>query len=92
MNNNQARHSTAAQEREEEEVFQSLYHLMGGGFVVLRDGRVSGFAQPEPAFMQRRYEHARALRELQRESRMKEALEGESRGFVERIRVALGMA
>ena len=71
---------------------QHLSTLAGGRFVVLRDGRVSGLGQPEPAFMQRRYEQAEALRELKRESRIKRALAGESEGFVERIRVALGIA
>ena len=73
-------------------MFQSMSLPMGGRFVVLRDGRVAGYHQPEPEFIQRRYEQAQALREMQRESRMREALAGESQGFVERIRVALGIA
>jgi hypothetical protein len=65
---------------------------MGGRFVVLRDGRIAGFGQPEPRFIQRRYEHAEALREMRRESRKVKAPVSEPRGFVERIRVALGIA
>lgn len=73
-------------------MFQSLYHLVGGRVVVLRDGTVSGFSQPEPRYMLRRYEHAEALREIQREARIRQVLSNESQGFVERIRVALGIA
>lgn len=73
-------------------MFQPMYHSPGGRFVVHRDGRVSGFGQPEPEFLQRRYAHAQALRELNRESRVRESLQDESRSFVERIRVALGIA
>ena len=73
-------------------MFQSLYHLSGGRIVVLRDGRIAASSQPEPEYMQRRYEHAQALRELKRERRIREALGDESRGFVDRIRVALGIA
>jgi hypothetical protein len=76
----------------ETEMFQSVSQVMGGRFVVLRDGRVSGYMQPEPEFMRRRYEQAQALRELQRESRVKAEVSGESQGFVERIRIALGIA
>ena len=71
---------------------QSLSSLMGGRFVVLRDGRVSGFGQPEPQFMQRRYEQAQALREMRRESSVPARPAPEVRGFVERIRGALGIA
>jgi hypothetical protein len=73
-------------------MYQSAYHSPGGRFVVLRDGQVSGFGQPEPKFIQRRYEHAQALREIRRDERIREVLSEESRGFVERIRTALGIA
>jgi hypothetical protein len=83
----------AAEPAEKEiEVFQSLSHLFTGRVVVLRDGRVAGFHQPEPQHLLRKYEHAQALREIKRESRVKAALEAESAGFVERIRTALGIA
>jgi hypothetical protein len=84
--------ATAHPEKEEPEVFQSLYQQCQGRFVVLRDGRISGFGQPEPEFLRRRYEHAQALREIKRETRIKQALADESTGFVERIRTALGIA
>ena len=73
-------------------MFQSMYQLFHGRFVVLSDGRVSAFGQPEPEFMQRRFEHAEALRQFKREARVKQALAEESSGFVERIRSALGIA
>ena len=73
-------------------MYQSVTTPFGGRFVVLRDGRISGFGQPEPQFIQRRYEQGEALREMRRESRVREVLTGESRGFVERIRIALGIA
>ena len=73
-------------------MYQPLSTIVGGRFVVLRDGRISGLGQPEPAFLQRRYEHAQALKEIGRESRIKAVLDGESQGFVERIRLALGIA
>jgi len=78
--------------KEDPEMFQSLYHVVAGRFVVLRDGSISGFSQPEPRFLQRRYEQAEALRQMRRESRIQEALASESAGFVERIRGALGIA
>ena len=73
-------------------MYQSFSVPFGGRFVVLRDGNVAGFGQPEPKFIQRRYEHAQALREIQRESRVRAVLAGDSEGFVERIRIALGIA
>jgi|GEM_PF-6615560 len=72
-------------------MFQSLYHVAGGRFVVLRDGRVSGFSQPEPPFLQRRYEHAQALRELRSAGREAAAGQHEARGLVARIRFVLGL-
>jgi hypothetical protein len=84
--------SSPKQGKEETEVFQPLSHVLGGHVVVLRDGRISGFSQPEPPHLQRRYEQARALREIQREARIREVLADESRGFVERIRTVLGLA
>ncbi len=73
-------------------MFQPLSHVLGGRVVVLRDGTVSGFSQPEPRHLQRKYEHAQALREIRRETRIREVLADESQGFVERIRTALGLA
>ena len=73
-------------------MYQSLSVPLGGRFVVLRDGNVAGFGQPEPKFIQRRYEHVQALREIQRENRVRAVLANESEGFVERIRIALGIA
>lgn len=73
-------------------MFQSFSQIVNGRFVVLRDGRVSGFGQPEPEFLRRRFEHAQALREIKRESRIRKVLNDESQGFVERIRTALGIA
>ena len=78
--------------KEELEVFQPLTHILGGRVVVLRDGTVSGFSQPEPPSLLRKYEHAQALREIRRETRIREVLADESQGFVERIRTALGLA
>jgi hypothetical protein len=86
------RNSSSEQRKEASEVFQPLTHIIGGRVVVLRDGRVSGFSQPEPPHLQRRYEHARALREIRREARIREVLADESRGFADRIRTALGLA
>lgn len=80
------------QRKEDPEVFQSLYHVFHGRFVTLNDGRVSGFSQPEPEFMRRRYEHAQALREIKREARIRELVENDSRSVVERIRTAFGIA
>ena len=78
--------------KEDVQVFQSHYHVLGGRVVVLRDGRISGFGQPEPEHLQRRYEHGQALREIKRETRIRELLNDESKGFVERIRTSLGIA
>ena len=41
-------------------MFQPLTPILGGRVVVLRDGTVSGFSQPEPRHLQRKYEHAQA--------------------------------
>ena len=73
-------------------MFQPLTTILGGRLVVLRDGRIAGFSQPEPASLLRKYEQAQALREIQREARIREVLADESQGFVERIRTALGLA
>ena len=85
-------HSAGQERKEELEVFQPPTHILGGRVVVLRDGTVSGFSQPEPRHLQHRYEHAQALREIRRETRIREVLADESQGFVERIRTALGLA
>jgi len=77
---------------QENQMYQSFSVPYGGRFVVLRDGNVAGYGQPEPKFILRRYEHAQALREIQRENRVRAVLANESESFVERIRIALGIA
>lgn len=73
-------------------MLQTLIHLSGGRLFVTADGRLAPSAQPEPEFLRRRYEHAQALREAQKAERLERTLAAESRGFVERLRVALGLA
>ena len=73
-------------------MLQSLYNVLSGQYQVLRDGRVVANGQPESKSLLRRYEHAQALREIKRESRIREVLDSESQGFVERIRIRLGIA
>ena len=72
-------------------MFQSQYFVQYGPVQVLRDGRLSGFGQPEPEFVRRRYEQAEELRRLDRETRIRRLLSNESQGFVERIRGRLGL-
>lgn len=73
-------------------MLQAVIHALDGQVVSTHDGRLIAAGQPEPEFLRRRYEHAQALRELQREDRIRRVLADESEGFVERIRVALGLA
>lgn len=74
------------------EMLQALIHALDGRVITTHDGRLIASGQPEPEFLRRRYEHAQALREIRREQRIQRALADESQGFVERIRVALGIA
>ncbi len=71
---------------------QALIHTLQGTLITTNDGRLIAAGQPEPEFLRRRYTHAQALREIRREDRIRRALADESQGFVERIRVALGIA
>ena len=73
-------------------MLQALIHALDGRVISTHDGRLIASGQPEPEFLRRRYEHAQALREVQREERIRRVLADESTGFVERIRLALGIA
>lgn len=73
-------------------MFQGTCQLMNGRVHSTRDGRPVALGQPEPEFLRRRFEHAQALKEIKREERIRAALADESQGFVERIRLALGLA
>jgi len=72
-------------------MYSTVFHN-GSRLLVTHDGRLLGLDQPEPEFMRRRYEQATVLRDIRREERVRQARAEESRGFVERIRVALGIA
>lgn len=82
----------APQRKEDPEMQQALIHTLQGTLITTNDGRLIAAGQPEPEFLRRRYAHAQALREIRREDRIRRALADESQGFVERIRVALGIA
>ncbi len=73
-------------------MLQTHFHAPRKGLTSTYDGRLIPFGQPEPEFLRRRYEHAQALREIEREDRIRAILASESQGFVERIRTALGIA
>ncbi|HNM77592.1 MAG TPA: hypothetical protein PKI89_04460 [Tepidiformaceae bacterium] len=73
-------------------MLQTLIHLSGGRLFITSDGRIAPAAQPEPEFLRRRYEHAQALREARSAERLERTLSRESQGFVERLRIALGLA
>lgn len=80
-------------EEETPQMYQAVLQLLAGTAIsTTRDGRPVATGQPEPEFLRRRYEHAQALREIEREAKVRVALEKESRGFVERIRTRLGIA
>jgi hypothetical protein len=72
-------------------MYSTLFHN-GSRLLMTHDGRLLGLDQPEPEFMLRRYAHATALRDMRRDDRLRQARAEEPRGFVERIRVALGIA
>jgi hypothetical protein len=84
----------AGQQKENTEVFQTFSTILNGRVIVTRDGRPVGFGQPEPEFIQRRYQHLQALREDKARAKggIREVLADESQGFVERIRTRLGIA
>lgn len=73
-------------------MLQAIIDVLDGRVISTHDGRLIAAGQPEPEFLRRRYEHAQALRELRRDDRIRRVLAHESDGFVERIRVALGLA
>ncbi len=73
-------------------MFQSISTILNGSIVVTRDGSTVGFGQPEPEYMQRRYQHLQALKQFNARERIRGVLADESQGFVERIRTALGIA
>ena len=73
-------------------MLQAIIHALDGRVISTHDGRLVAAGQPEPEFLRRRYEHAQALREIRREDRIRRVLADESEGFVERIRIALGLA
>ncbi|MBK7723701.1 MAG: hypothetical protein IPI33_00145 [Dehalococcoidia bacterium] len=73
-------------------MFQTVYYSFHGQFQVLRDGRIAGSGQPEPEFLRRRYEQAQVLREINRETRIRELIANDSQRFVDRVRAALGIA
>ncbi len=73
-------------------MLQTLFYALDGRIISTYDGRLIATGQPEPAFLRRRYEQAQALREMRREDRLQARLAEDSRGFVERIRTALGLA
>ena len=73
-------------------MYQGTFQLLTGSIHTTRDGRPTAFGQPEPEFLRRRYEHAQALRQIERDERIRAVLADESRGFVERIRTRLGIA
>jgi hypothetical protein len=66
--------------------------MLGGGVVNTYDGRLIAIGQPEPEFIRRRYEQATALRDIKRQDQADELASRRSQGFVERIRLALGIA
>ncbi|MEO8538799.1 MAG: hypothetical protein ABI577_03595 [bacterium] len=73
-------------------MLQTLFCALNGRVISTHDGRLVSFGEPEPEFLRRRYEHAQALREIERDNRIQRVLADESQGFVERIRTALGLA
>jgi len=81
-----------AEGQKEEEMYQLMSHVLSGNTRMARDGRVIPAGVPEPEFLRRRYEHAQALRQLQRDARIRQVLNDESTGFVSRLRNALGIA
>lgn len=73
-------------------MFQAASTILNGSVIVTRDGQPIGYGQPEPEYMQRRYRHLQALREDKPKGRIREVLADESQGFVDRIRIRLGIA
>ena len=73
-------------------MFQAASTILNGSVIITRDGQPIGFGQPEPEFMQRRYQHLQVLHEEKRRGRIREVLADESQGFVDRIRIRLGIA
>jgi hypothetical protein len=83
---------SAEKQRKESTVFQAASTILNGSVIVSRDGRPVGFGQPEPEFIQRRYQHLQALREDKARARIREVRADEPQGFVDRIRTRLGIA
>jgi hypothetical protein len=72
------------------EMYRALTQITHG-LSVTHDGRLYAHGQPEPAWLQRKYQVAQVLREHRRLSRLQHA-DPQPQGLVARLRTALGIA
>lgn len=72
------------------EMYRALTQITNG-LSVTYDGRLYAHGQPEPAWLQRKYQAAQALREYRRLARLEGAVR-QPQGLVARLRTAMGIA
>jgi hypothetical protein len=74
-------------------MYRTLPPATESGLQTTIGGRLYATRQPEPVWLRRKYEHAEALKRLQREQRARQPQLPRPRGgLVRRLRSALGMA